>query len=117
LLNHQVDVFNGSGAGVLTADINGGLDEVYILSAIANNTAALFATKDVRTGADLKDKEVLTDQPGTPTDYFTRLTLSLAGLKASDVTLRRVGGSEVSVPAFLAGQGAALATVPPSTFQ
>jgi NitT/TauT family transport system substrate-binding protein len=116
-LNHQVDIFNGSGAGVLTADLNGNLDEVYILSAIANNTAALFATKDIKTGADLKGKEVLTDQPGTPTDYFTRLNLSLAGLKPTDVTLRRVGGSEVSVPAFLAGQGAAVATTPPSTFQ
>src|SRR5581483_7084100 len=116
-INHEVDVFNGSGAGVLTADLNGGLDEVYILSTIPNNTAALFTAKDIKDAAGLKGKEVLTDQPGTPTDYYTRLALSLAGLKPADVTLRRLsGGSDVSVQAFLAGQGAAVATTPPSTF-
>src|SRR5581483_7816812 len=108
-INHEVDVFNGSGAGVLTADLNGGLDEVYILSTIPNNTAALFTAKDIKDAAGLKGKEVLTDQPGTPTDYYTRLALSLAGLKPADVTLRRLsGGSDVSVQAFLAGQGAAV---------
>jgi ABC-type nitrate/sulfonate/bicarbonate transport system substrate-binding protein len=116
LLSHELDVFGQSAAPVITADLNGQVDEIYIGNVANKNTQTLFAARDIKTPAALKGKQVANDRPGTPTDFFTRRMLSKAGLQPTDVVIRQLGGSEVSVPALIAGQVQASAAGPPSSF-
>jgi NitT/TauT family transport system substrate-binding protein len=117
LLSKEVDLVAVSAAPVLTADINGQVDEVYVASIFNSNTAVLFAQPAIKSPADLKGKIVGSDKPGTPTDFFVRLMLTKMNLKPADVQLRGYGGSEVTTPGLLAGQIDAAASTPPITFQ
>jgi ABC-type nitrate/sulfonate/bicarbonate transport system substrate-binding protein len=116
LVSKDADVFAVSAAPVLTADINGNLDEVYIGSIVSTNTAVLYAEPNIKTAEALKGKQVGTDKPGTPTDFFVRNLLTRANLKATDVTLRVLGGSDVTTPALLSGQLQGAPSTPPTTF-
>lgn len=117
LLSKEVDMVAVSAAPVLTADINGKVDEVYVASIFNSNTAVLFASPSIKTAADLKGKIVGSDKPGTPTDFFVRLMLTKLKLTPADIQLRGYGGSEVTTPGLLAGQIDAAASTPPITFQ
>ncbi len=116
LVGKDADLFDVSAAPVLTADINGHLDEVYIGSIVSTNTAVLFAESSIKNANDLKGKQVGTDKPGTPTDFFVRNLLTNLNLKATDVTLRILGGSNITTPALLSGQIQSAASTPPVTF-
>ncbi len=117
LLSKEVDLVTVSAAPVLTADINGQVDEVYIGSIFNSNTAVLFAAPSIKNANDLRGKIVGSDKPGTPTDFFVRLMLNKLQLKPTDVQLRGYGGSEVTTPGLLAGQIDAASSTPPITFQ
>jgi ABC-type nitrate/sulfonate/bicarbonate transport system substrate-binding protein len=117
LLSHEIDVFTQSAAPVITADLNGQIDEVYVGNVANKNTQTLYTAKDIKTAADLKGKQVANDRPGTPTDFFTRRMLTKAGLTTNDVVIRQLGGSEVSVPALIGGQVQAASSGPPQSFK
>jgi len=116
LLSKEVDVVAVSANAVLTADLTGQIDEVYIASIFNSNTAVLFTKPSIKTPADLKGKIVGSDKAGTPTDFFVSLMLSKMGLKTTDVQLLRSGGSDVTTPALISGQIDAAAATPPITF-
>lgn len=117
LVSKEIDVFATSAAPVLTADLNGGVDEVYVAAIQNNQTASLYVANGIGSAAELKGKLVGSDRPGTPTDFFTRRVLGKAGVTAEDVSILPLGGSDATVPAFLSGQIQALAVVPPVSFQ
>jgi ABC-type nitrate/sulfonate/bicarbonate transport system substrate-binding protein len=117
LLSKDVDLFSASASPVITAHINGGVDEVYVASIANTNTTSLFARPEIKSGADLKGRVVATDKPGTPIDFYTRDLLSRVGLKPTDVILRRMGDSAVTIPAFLSGQADAVGAGTPNIFQ
>jgi ABC-type nitrate/sulfonate/bicarbonate transport system substrate-binding protein len=117
LLSHEIDAFGQSAAPVITADLNGQVDEIYVGNVANRNTQTLYTAKDIKSAADLKGKQVANDRPGTPTDFFTRRMLTKAGLKTTDVVIRQLGGSEVSIPALISGQVQAAATGPTQSFR
>jgi ABC-type nitrate/sulfonate/bicarbonate transport system substrate-binding protein len=116
IVNHEVDLFASSAAPIITADLNGNLDEVYIGSVLNRQTDTFLAAPDIKTPEQLKGKMVGTDKPGTPGDFNTRQMLSKMGLKPTDVVLRVLGGSDVTVPAILSGQIQALSAGLPFNF-
>ena len=117
LLNRQTDALVTSAGPTLVADLNGGLDEVYVAAYANGNTVSLYAEPSIRGAADLKGKRVGTDRPGTPGDYYTRVALSLMGLQPSDVNLLPIGATDVTLQALVAGQVNAAALPPPFKFQ
>ena len=116
LVNKQTDALVTSAGPALVANLNGGLDEVYVAAYANGNTASLYAEPSIRSAADLKGKAVATDRPGTPSDYYTRLALSLVGLAPADVQWRTLGSVDVALNALLAGQVNAAALTPPFKF-
>jgi ABC-type nitrate/sulfonate/bicarbonate transport system substrate-binding protein len=116
LLAKEIDVVAVSANAVLTADLTGQIDEVYIGSIFNTNTAVLFTKPAIKNAADLKGKIVGSDKAGTPTDFFVSLMLNNLGLKTTDVQLLRSGGAEITTPALIAGQIDAAASTPPITF-
>jgi hypothetical protein len=59
-----------------------------------------------------------TDRAGTPSDYGTRVSLTLMGFKPeSDVQLLRIGSSAILWPALQSGQIAGAALTPPQSFK
>jgi ABC-type nitrate/sulfonate/bicarbonate transport system substrate-binding protein len=117
LVNKQTDALVTSAGPTLVADLNGGLDEVYIAAYANGNTASLYAEPSIRNASDLKGKSIATDRPGTPGDYYTRVALSLLGLQPSDVQWRALGAVDVNLSALIAGQVNSAALTPPFKFQ
>jgi NitT/TauT family transport system substrate-binding protein len=117
LLAKEVDVLLQAAATVLTADINGSADLVYVASAYNQSQFSLMVAPAIKTAADLKGKPWGNDRPGTTTDYYTRVLLPLLGLKATDVEQRALGNNAVLLTALLGGQVQAAPLSPPATFQ
>jgi ABC-type nitrate/sulfonate/bicarbonate transport system substrate-binding protein len=117
LVNKQTDAQVTSAGPTLVANLNGGLDEVYVAAYANGNTASLYAEPGIRSADDLKGKSVGTDRPGTPGDYYTRVALSLMGLKPTDVVWRTLGSVDVNLNALVSGQVNAAALTPPFKFQ
>lgn len=117
LLNKQTDALVTSAGPALVADLNGGIDEVYIAAYANGNTVSLYGEPSIKGAADLKGKLVATDRPGTPGDYYTRVALSLLGLQPSDVNLLPVGAADVALQTLVSGQANAAAFPPPFSFQ
>jgi len=112
----EIDVQEVSAAPVITVDVNGNEDLVMIASALNHPILALYAAPSINNAGDLKGKVVGSDQPGTPVDFAARLSLSLLGLKPTDVQLRPLGPNAV-LPAMLSGQVPAGLLAPPETFE
>jgi ABC-type nitrate/sulfonate/bicarbonate transport system substrate-binding protein len=104
LIAKEVDMLEISAAPVITADLNGHADLVYVASVLNHSTFVLVVKNDVKTGADLKGKTIASDRPGTPTDYGMQAALGLLKLQPSDVTVRTLGSSNVILQAMLSGQ-------------
>jgi ABC-type nitrate/sulfonate/bicarbonate transport system substrate-binding protein len=117
LLNKQTDALVTSAGPALVADLNGGIDEVYIAAYANGNTVSLYGQPSIKGAEDLKGKLIATDRPGTPGDYYTRVALSLLGLTPSDVTILPLGSADVSLQALVSGQVNAAAFPPPFSFQ
>ena len=112
----EIDVEEVSAAPVITVDVNGNEDLVMIASALNHPILALYTAPSINSADDLKGKLVGSDQPGTPVDFAARLSLSLLGLKPTDVQLRPLGPNAV-LPAMLSGQVPAGVLAPPETFE
>jgi ABC-type nitrate/sulfonate/bicarbonate transport system substrate-binding protein len=104
LLAKEVDVLMQAAAPVITANVNGGTDLVYVGSLFNHSQFAMGAPLDIKTGADLKGKLVGTDRPGTTTEYQTKVLLDILGLKLTDVQLRPLGNADTIYAALLSGQ-------------
>src|SRR5712692_2901549 len=104
MVGKQIDVLESSAAPIITVDINGNEDQVFIASALNHPILGIYAKETIKTAADLKGKVIASDKPGTPLDYAARLSLSLMGLKPTDVQLRPIGSASEVVAAMLSNQ-------------
>ncbi|HEX6511357.1 MAG TPA: ABC transporter substrate-binding protein [Chloroflexota bacterium] len=116
LIAKEVDVLLQAAASMITADLNGGADLVYVASAYNHAQFSLIAPAGIKSTSDLKGKVWGTDKPGTTIDYFTQLLLRLIGLKPSDVELRELGAADVLVADLLSGQIQGAPVSPPAAF-
>ncbi|HLQ35844.1 MAG TPA: ABC transporter substrate-binding protein [Chloroflexota bacterium] len=117
MVGKQIDVLESSAAPIITVDINGNEDQVFIASALNHPILGIYAKETIKTAADLKGKVIASDKPGTPLDYAARLSLSLMGLKPTDVQLRPIGSASEVVAAMLSNQVDAGVVAPPQSFQ
>lgn len=117
LLGNQIDVMMQSPTTVVTADVNGGGDLVYIGLEQNKSPYSFVTAANASTAATLKGKKIGSDRPGTGADYRTGAFLHLMGLKPSDVQTLQLGGPDVVTAALESGQVAAGAVVPPFTFE
>lgn len=117
MVANNIDAEEVSAAPIITADANGELDLVLIGSALNHPILGLYAVPEITSAEQLRGKIVGTDKPGTPTDYAARLSLSLLGLKPTDVDLRIVGSAAEMTPAMISGQLPAGVVAPPQSFQ
>jgi ABC-type nitrate/sulfonate/bicarbonate transport system substrate-binding protein len=113
----DVDGFLQSASPVITGDLNGKLDLVFVGSPSNHSPSSLMSSPTVQTAAELKGKAVATDRPGTPVAYSTGVELAQIGLQPTDVQLLPVGTSDATLAALLSGQVAAATLSPPQAFQ
>ncbi len=116
LLAKDVDVLQLSAAPVITADLNGQADLVFIASGLNHPTFAFYSLPEIHNGAELKGKVVASDKAGTPADYAVGVALSELGLKKSDVSLLPLG-SDAAFPALVTGQAQGAILGHPAVFQ
>lgn len=114
-LAKEIDVTAVSAAPVITSDVNGGQDLVFIASALNHPILALYALPSISNAEQLKGKRVGTDKAGTPVDYATRVALSLLGVKPTDVQLEPLGPTGV-IAGMISGQIPAGVIAPPDTY-
>ena len=117
MINNSIDVQEVSAAPIITADVNGKQDLVFIGSTLNHPILAMYSTADIVSAEQLRSKTIASDKPGTPVDYSARLCLSLLGLKPDDVDLRAIGNATEIVAAMLSGQVQAGMVAPPQSFQ
>jgi ABC-type nitrate/sulfonate/bicarbonate transport system substrate-binding protein len=104
LLAKEIDVLMQSPPAIITADLNGGLDLVYVASIFNHSQFALVVQPSIQSAADLKGKSVGTDLPGTTSDFQTRVLLSKLGLQPSDVNLVKLEPTQGIAAALVSGQ-------------
>lgn len=104
LIAHEIDALEISAAPVVTANLNGNLDLVFVAAGLNRATQALWVKPEIKTAADLRGKTLGGDRPGTPVDYGMQSALSLLGLKPTEVMIRPLGGAEAIYAALLSGQ-------------
>jgi ABC-type nitrate/sulfonate/bicarbonate transport system substrate-binding protein len=117
MIGNQLDVMEVSAAPVIGADVNGNVDLVMIASALNHPILGLDVTTDITTADQLKGKVIASGPPGSPVDYSAKVSLSLLGLKPSDVALRSIGTAAEITAAMLSGQVPAGMVAPPQSFQ
>jgi len=116
LIAKEVDVILQAAAAVLTADLNGNADLVYVGSAYNHSQFAMLVNSSIKTPDDLKGKLLGTDKPGTTVDYNARQLLQLMNLSLNDVQQRPLGTTDILLPALLSGQVAAVPLSVPQSF-
>lgn len=116
LIANGLDAILQAATAMITADVNGAVDLVYVASAYNHAQFSLITKPAIKTVQDLKGKVWGTDHPGTTVDYFTQLLLNLLNLKKSDVELRVLGASNVLVPDLTSHQIDAAPISPPASF-
>ncbi len=115
LLAGDLDVVQVSAPAVVSADLQGGADLVFVAGALDRMILAMYAMPGISSGEDLRGKPIGTDRPGTPVAFATDLALGRVGLTTSDVQLLPIG-TEGMVPGMEARQIVAGAlTLPTST--
>jgi ABC-type nitrate/sulfonate/bicarbonate transport system substrate-binding protein len=78
---------------------------------------SFHAAKEIKSAEQLRGKVVGSDRVGTASDYGCRMSLSLLGLKPEhDVSVLRIGGSNLLWPALQTGQIVAAPLTPPQSF-
>jgi ABC-type nitrate/sulfonate/bicarbonate transport system substrate-binding protein len=116
LIAKDTDAVLISGAPVITADLNGNADLVYVASALNHPTIAVYANPAIKSPADLKGKTLSSDRPGTPDEYGMRVALRLLGVNPADVTMLQLG-SVANFTALTTGQVQAATLSPPYSFR
>src|SRR5262245_40032402 len=97
LIAGDLDVVQVSAPALVSADLQGGADLVFIAGALDRMIIALYTMPDIRSGADLRGKPLGTDRPGTPIAFAMDLAIARLGLTIGDVQLLPVG-SDGMVP-------------------
>ncbi|HEX6513757.1 MAG TPA: ABC transporter substrate-binding protein, partial [Chloroflexota bacterium] len=104
LLAREIDVLLQSPPAVVTANLNGGADLVYVASLFNHSQFALVVQPSIQSAADLKGKSLGTDLPGTTSDFQTRVLLSKLQLQPSDVSLVKLETTKGILASLLSGQ-------------
>ena len=116
LIAKEIDALEISMPGIVPAVLAGG--DITMIAGLLNKMIFSFhAAKEIKTAEQLRGKVVGSDRAGTPADYGGRTSLSLLGLRPdSDVTVLRIGGSNLLWPALHTGQVVAATLSPPQSF-
>jgi ABC-type nitrate/sulfonate/bicarbonate transport system substrate-binding protein len=117
LLAREIDVLIQSPPAVITANLNGGADMVYIGSLFNHSQFALAVDPAIQSGAALKGKLLGTDLPGSTGEFQTRVLLSKLGLQPSDVELVKLDPTRGILAALVAGKIQAGTLGVPQPFQ
>ncbi len=103
LLAGEVQVFQGGGSEVLSANVEGG-DLVLVGNLVPFYPYVFMVSKDINSLADLKGKKVGVSSVGSTSDIATRVGLAQKGLDPDkDVAIVTVGSSQNRTAALLAG--------------
>jgi NitT/TauT family transport system substrate-binding protein len=103
LLAGELDLVQVSAPALVSANVGGNADLVFVAGALDRFIIGLWAMPEIRSADDLRGKTVGSDRPGTPVAYATGLALGRLGLALSDVQVLPVG-SEGMVPGMESGQ-------------
>jgi NitT/TauT family transport system substrate-binding protein len=103
LIAGELDVVQVSAPALVSANVGGGADLVFIAGALDRFIIGMWAMPDIRSADDVRGKNVGSDRPGTPVAYATGLALQRLGLTLSDVNVLPLG-SEGMVPGLDSGQ-------------
>lgn len=87
LATKEVDAIVQSPTAVITGNLNGGLDLIYVAALFNYSQFSFQAPASINTGADVKGKSIGTDKPGTTVDFQTKAMLKKLGLQPNDVML------------------------------
>src|SRR5712692_2144823 len=91
LIAGDLDVVQVSAPSLVSADLQGGADLVFIAGALDRMILALYAMPAIQSGSDLRGKVIGTDRPGTPVAFATDLALTRLGLTTSDLQILPLG--------------------------
>jgi ABC-type nitrate/sulfonate/bicarbonate transport system substrate-binding protein len=116
LIAKEVDALEISMPGIVPAVLAGG--DITMIAGLLNKMIFSFhAAKEIKSAEQLRGKVVGSDRVGTASDYGGRMSLSLLGLKPeNDVSVLRIGGSNLLWPALQTGQISAAPLTPPQSF-
>ncbi|HLN85885.1 MAG TPA: ABC transporter substrate-binding protein [Candidatus Limnocylindrales bacterium] len=115
LIAKEIDVLEISMPAVVPAALAGG--DITMIAGLLNKMIfSLHAQKEIRTIEQLRGKVFGSDRVGTASDYGGRTALSLLGIKETDVSVVRLGSTNVLWPALQSGQIAAAPLTPPQSF-
>lgn len=117
LATREVDAIVQSPTAVITGNLNGGLDLVYVAALFNYSQFSLQAPASVRTAADVKGKSVGTDKPGTTVDFQTKAMLKKLNIQPNEVTLQPLESSQGIFAALIAHQIDVATISIPQTFQ
>jgi ABC-type nitrate/sulfonate/bicarbonate transport system substrate-binding protein len=117
LLAKEIDALQISAPGVIPAAVAGG--DITMIAGLLNKMIFSYhAQNNIKSAEQLRGKVVGSDRAGTASDYGSRMSLSLLGLKPETdfASVLRIGGSSLLWPALQTGQIAAAPLTPPQSF-
>ncbi len=116
LIAKEIDALEISAPGIIPAIIAGG--DITMIAGLLNKMIFSYhAHKDIKSAEQLRGKVVGSDRVGTASDYGSRMSMSLMGIKPeTDVSILRIGGSGLLWPALQTGQIVAAPLTPPQSF-
>jgi ABC-type nitrate/sulfonate/bicarbonate transport system substrate-binding protein len=114
LVAGELDVVQVSAPALVSANIGGGADLVFVAGALDRFIIAMWAMPGINSADDLRGKPIGSDRPGTPVAYATGLALGRLGLTLSEVQVLPVG-SEGMVPGLESGQLQAVSVALPES--
>jgi NitT/TauT family transport system substrate-binding protein len=103
LIAGELDLVQVSAPALVSANVGGGADLVFIAGALDRFIIGMWAMPDIRSADDVRGKAVGSDRPGTPVAYATGLALGRLGLTTNDVQILPVGSAGM-VPGLESGQ-------------
>jgi ABC-type nitrate/sulfonate/bicarbonate transport system substrate-binding protein len=118
MIAKEIDALEISAPGIVAAALAGG--DIAMIAGLLNKMIFSFhAQKEIRSAEQLRGKVVGSDRVGTASDYGSRMSLSLLGLKPETdlASVLRIGGTNVLWPALQSGQVAAAPLTPPQSFK
>jgi NitT/TauT family transport system substrate-binding protein len=117
LLANEINVFQGGGSEVLSANVEGG-DLVLVGNLVPIYPYVFMVAKDINGLADLKGKKVGVSAAGSTSDIATRVGLAQKGLDPDkDVVIVPVGSSQNRTAALLSGSIQGGLDQPPGSIQ
>jgi len=115
LIAGDVDMCLMAGAAVINA-VAAGQDLVLIAGLQNKYVAGFYTTPDIKTGSDLRGKNIGISKPGSSSSVGAALVLKSFGLDPNkDVTIISIGGSSERLTAMLAGQISGSILSPPQS--